>query len=217
MGWGSGASAASSWLVAPRSGAANRYSPAPLRGAGAPMPVARAGVFAAVGAALGATAHHLIADEPPHWQRVLVGAGVLFVLGLLGARRPRSLPVMTLACALAQGGLHQWLAASHHTGAHSHHAPEAHTSWTMTAAHALAALLVAALLQRADRVIWRLAQGIRNRTAALKALTGFTPASPNAQVFPPRIITLPRCAGGVTLAHVVVRRGPPAAKSAHPN
>ncbi|MDX2960192.1 hypothetical protein [Streptomyces acidiscabies] len=211
--WGCGASAASSWLLA--------QFPAPLKdGADAPVPVARAGVFATVGAALGATAHHLVAEEPPHWQRVLVGASVLFVLGLLGVRRPRSLPVVALACALAQGGLHQWLAAGHTGSAHVHHASEAtatHASWTMTAAHALAALLVAALLQRADQVFWRLAQGIRHRTAALRALTGFTPASPDAQVFPPHTITLPRCAGGVALAHVVVRRGPPAARSNHTN
>ncbi|WP_416967658.1 hypothetical protein [Streptomyces sp. 4F14] len=170
-----------------------------------------------VGAALGGTAHHLIAEEPPHWQRVLVGAAVLFVLGLLGVRRPRSLPVVALACALAQGGLHQWLAAGHHTSGHAHHAPEAHSSWTMTAGHALAALLVAALLQRADRVVWRLTRGIRHRTAALRALTRFTPTAPDAQVFPPLTNPLPHRAGGMTLAHVVVRRGPPAAKSAHAN
>ncbi|MFM9444688.1 hypothetical protein [Streptomyces acidiscabies] len=213
-GWGWGAGAASSWLAAPRN------SPAPLRyGADAPVPVARAGVFAAIGATLGSTAHHLVAEEPPHWQRVLAGAGVLFILGLIGARRPRSLPVVAVACALAQGGLHQWLAAGHKPVAHVHHASEGagHGSWGMTVAHGIAALLVALLLHRADRVFWRLARGLRDRTAVLRTWAGFTPASPGAHISSPRIVTLPRCAGGVVLAHVVVRRGPPADQLTHAN
>ncbi|MET8974951.1 hypothetical protein ABZX85_04970 [Streptomyces sp. NPDC004539] len=176
-------------------------------------------MFAAVGAALGAAAHHLVAAEPPHWQRVLVGALALFLLGLLGVRRPRSLPSVALACVLAQGSLHQWLSAGHGNG-HVHHASETmapHTSWPMTAAHALAALLVAALLQRADRVFWRLAQGVRDRTAALRAWTGFTPVSSDTRASAPRTAPLPHHTGALLLADVVVRRGPPADRSDHVN
>ncbi|MHC5903093.1 hypothetical protein ACVNF4_04145 [Streptomyces sp. S6] len=142
-------------------------------------------------------------------QRISTGAITLFLLGLLGVRRPRSLPVVAFTCVLAQSALHQWLSVGHMH--HTHHSP------TMLLAHALAALLVAVLLQRADSVFWRLAQELRERTSAVGALVGFTPNSPSTPTCSLRTTELPRRAGGVVLAHTLSRRGPPGNRSVYAN
>ncbi|HEY8979377.1 MAG TPA: hypothetical protein VIU15_07315 [Streptomyces sp.] len=116
---------------------------------------------------------------------------------------------------VAQSGLHQWLSAGHHT--HAHHTPQAHHSPGMLLTHALAALLVAVLLQRADSVFWWVARELRERTSSVGALVGFTPNSPFTPTVSPRPAELPRRAGGVVLAHALSRRGPPAERSVYAN
>ncbi|MFE9446210.1 hypothetical protein ACFYO2_46605 [Streptomyces sp. NPDC006602] len=206
----------------------------------APLPVLRAAVFAIVGTVLGVSAHHLVAEGPALWRQSALALLVLFGVGLVGTRRPRSLATVVVTCGAAQAGLHLWLMSAHVDGAtapmavscppgvgHLHHAADAHQAWherlhdslAMTAVHAVAAVLVAVLLHRADIVCWSLACGVttavdtaRARVATVRALLADRPArtEPGLSALalawlehPPPVETV--------LANVVVRRGPPQA------
>lgn len=200
----------------------------------APLPVLRAAVFAVVGTVLGVSAHHLVAGGPAPWRPGMAAAGVLFAVGLAGTRRPRSLAAVVVTCAAAQTGLHLWLSAAHsrHTAAmamptHAHPATTAHGVWqerlhdsgAMTVLHAVAAVLVAVLLHRADAACWSLARGlsgavdaVRTRLATVRALLDGRPApvTHRPRVRCPRWTQLPPLKGAL-LADAVVRRGPPPA------
>ncbi|MFI6008683.1 hypothetical protein ACIBAG_07605 [Streptomyces sp. NPDC051243] len=202
----------------------------------APLPVLRAAVFAVVGTVLGVSAHHLVAQGPAPWRQSALAALVLFGVGLVGTRRPRSLATVVVTCGAAQAGLHLWLMAEHADAVaapmampgHLHHAAGAHQAWherphdslAMTAVHAAAAVLVAVLLHRADTVCWSLARGLtttvdaaRARIATTRALLGDGPASAAEQGLPARaLIWLERPPPDeAVLAYTVVRRGPPQA------
>jgi hypothetical protein len=200
----------------------------------APLPVLRAAVFAVVGTVLGVSAHHLVAESSMPWRQSGVAAAVLFCVGLAGTRRPRSLADVVAASVAGQVGLHLWLAAGHaHDAAamtmpsHAHHVMDAHGAWherphnslAMTTVHAVAAVLVAVLLHRADAACWSLTRGltsavdaVRARIATAWALMSGLPAPTEAgrptlvlawtQRPPPK---------SAVLADVVVRRGPPQA------
>lgn len=189
-----------------------------------PLPALRAVLFAAVGTALGTSAHHLTSSTPLSAWRVALGAAALLTIGTLGVRRPRSLLAMAPTCAAAQAGLHLWLTTGQEHSAdlgtmpmaHAHEtAPQvAHGSWQMTAGHTLAALLVAVLLQRADAACWALARGftsgLRARTATVAALLSGRPAPNLPRVRAGSGYEAPLLhPGGTRLADVVVRRGPP--------
>ncbi len=208
----------------------------------APLPVFRAAVFAFVGTVLGVGAHQLAAEEPAPWRSSAAAALPLFAVGLVGTRRPRSLAAVVLTSAAAQTGLHLWLSAAHarHTAATttdmSSHAPHAmpphgvwparlHDSAAMTALHAVAAVLVAVLLHRADAACWSLTRGltgaveaVRTRIATVRALLAGRPAPTGrgSRVRRPRR-TEPPPLRGALLANVVVRRGPPQARLAPVN
>ncbi|MGP4011159.1 hypothetical protein [Streptomyces sp. 4N124] len=202
----------------------------------APLPVVRAAVFAGVGTVLGVSAHHLIAEEPAPWRPSALAALVLFGVGLVGTRRPRSLATVVVTCGAAQAGLHVWLMTTHVGGAsasmvmpgHMHHAADAHQAWhesmldslAMTAVHAAAAVLVAVLLHRADTVCWSLARGLttavdatRARIATIRALLGDRPALSADQGLPAHALAwLERPPpDDAALTDTVVRRGPPQA------
>ncbi|MEV6742324.1 hypothetical protein AB0N14_37745 [Streptomyces sp. NPDC051104] len=92
-------------------------------------------------------------------------------------------------------------------------------STAMTAVHAVAAVLVAVLLHRADTVCWSLAHGLttaidamRSGITAVRALLSEGPAPTGAGM--PMLVRAwlerPPLTGAV-LADVVVRRGPPQA------
>ncbi|MGY1495500.1 hypothetical protein ACW4TU_02445 [Streptomyces sp. QTS52] len=202
----------------------------------APLPVFRAAVFAVVGTVLGVSAHHLVAEGPAPWRSSVAAAVLLFAVGLVGTRRPRSLAAVVVTSAAAQTGLHLWLSAAHsrHPAmpatampAHAHHPMPAHGAWpeglhhsaAMTVLHAVAAVLVAVLLHRADAACWSLAHGltgaveaVRTRIATVRALLDGRPmpAERGARVRRPRR-TEPPPLRGALLADVVVRRGPPSA------
>ncbi len=201
----------------------------------APLPVFRAAVFAVVGTVLGVGAHHLVAGGPAPWRPGIAAAGLLFAVGLAGTRRPRSLAAVVVTCAAAQTGLHLWLSAAHSrpTAAlvmtmpeHAHPATTAHGVWqerlhdsgAMTVLHAVAAVLVAVLLHRADAACWSLARGltgavdaVRTRLATVRALLARpTPVTHRVRVRLPRWTRLPPLHGAL-LADAVVRRGPPPA------
>lgn len=98
-------------------------------------------------------------------------------------------------------------------------------SVAMAAAHALAAVLVAILLHRADAACWTLARGVaavldaaRAHVATARAL--FTRPRTVGRLWPP--VPVPAETGwsaatGPVLAYAVVRRGPPASGSADVN
>ena len=200
----------------------------------APLPVLRAAVFALVGTVLGVSAHHLVAEGPVPWRQSALAAAVLFAVGLVGTRRPRPLAAVVAVCGVAQAGLHLWLMAEHPDGAapmamsaHMHHGMDAHTAWhgqvhdslAMTAVHAVAAVLVAVLLHRADAVCWSLARGLTTAVEAARArvVTAWTllskrltPPEAGLRAFVPARLERPPL-NGALLADVVVRRGPPPA------
>lgn len=200
----------------------------------APLPVFRAAVFAVVGTVLGVSAHHLVAEGPAPWRSSVAAAALLFAVGLAGTRRPRSLVAVVVTSAAAQTGLHVWLSAAHsrHMAAmvmpgHAHHALPAHGAWpgrlhdsaAMTVLHAVAAVLVAVLLHRADAACWSLARGltgtveaVRARIATVRALLDGrpVPTGRGSRVRRPSR-TEPPPLRGALLANVVVRRGPPPA------
>jgi len=196
-----------------------------------PLPFVRAALFAVVGTVLGVSAHHLVAEGPVPWRQGGLAALVLFAVGLAGVRRPRSLGSVVAVCGAAQTGLHFWLMTEHAGSApmampgHVHQAAGAHEVWherlhgsvTMTALHAVAAVVVAVLLHRADAVCWRLArglsaavEGVRARVAVVRTLlSGRRPVVPvRPAVILVRLERPPP--EGAVLADVVVRRGPPA-------
>ncbi|MFD3617483.1 hypothetical protein ACFWWT_20025 [Streptomyces sp. NPDC058676] len=208
----------------------------------APLPVLRAAVFAVVGTLLGVSAHHLLAEGPVPWAQGGAAAAVLFGLGLLGTRRPRHLATVAACSVVAQSGLHVWLTLTAHAAPHRaaaatrHHGGQvhgAHSAWherlhdslAMTVAHALVAVLVAVLLHRADMACWTLAQGVtgaldavRARLAAARML--LTPPWAPGWINLPELVPAEddrRAATGPVLAHVVVRRGPPATTPAFVN
>ncbi|MFE5604911.1 hypothetical protein ACFQ8O_37705 [Streptomyces coelicoflavus] len=206
----------------------------------APLPVLRAAVFALVGTVLGVSAHHLVAEGPAPWRESGVAVGVLFALGLAGARRPRPLGAVVAVCGIAQGGLHLWLSSAHaQHGAgtspplspHLHHGVGSHAGWheqphdsvTMAALHAGVALLVGVLLHRADSACWDLARGLATAAGAVHAriatawalLIGrVAPAEPRPPA-PARVRPEQSPLRSVVLAHAVMRRGPPQAGPAH--
>lgn len=209
----------------------------------APFPALRAAVFAAVGTLLGVSAHHLVAAGPVPWRRSAAAAVVFFTVGFLGARRPRSVAAVIGTSAAAQAGLHLWLTAAHGHGTmpadapapvHAHPGADVHGIWherlhepvAMTAVHALVAVFVAVLLQRADAACWALARGVhtalaaaRERIAATRGLWGGRPSPTCSSVPQPRTPwwDLPPPTGTV-LTDVVTRRGlpPGRARSRHP-
>ncbi|MFI7017860.1 hypothetical protein [Streptomyces sp. NPDC050164] len=200
----------------------------------APLPVLRAAVFALVGTVLGASAHHLVAEGPAPWRQSTAAAAALFAVGLVGARRPRSLTAVVVACGAAQSALHVWLATAHPHPApaavmppHAHHPVDVHTSWherlpdspAMTAVHAASAMLVAVMLHQADTVCWSLAHGLTTAVDAVRArmatvwtlLSGHpAPAGHRLPTVVQAWLARPPLKGAV-LRNVVVRRGPPRA------
>ncbi|WP_239157580.1 hypothetical protein [Streptomyces sp. SID13726] len=199
----------------------------------APLPVPRAAVFAVVGTVLGVSAHHLLAEGPVPWRQGAAAAAVLFAVGLVGAQRPRSLAAVVACSVAGQSGLHLWLSLTAHTPALHRHGGQphgAHLAWherlhgslAMTAAHAVAATLVAVLLHRADAACWTVARGV---TAALDAVRARLAAArllfarPTAPARTASVTAVPvyderPLTARPLLAHAVVRRGPPAAGTA---
>ncbi|QPP07716.1 hypothetical protein G4Z16_16405 [Streptomyces bathyalis] len=165
---------------------------------GAPLAAARAGLFALISLALGVGAHHLLTGQPVSSARVGAAAGLLFVAGLFGARRRRSLGAVTLGCLAAQAGLHEVLGGLHVTHSavamsgqgHGHAAAStavpgggllaSHGAWhfrlqhslTMTVAHVLVALLIAVAMHRADAACWSLTTSGAGAVALLVAAIG---------------------------------------------
>ncbi|MEV6781976.1 DUF1775 domain-containing protein [Streptomyces sp. NPDC051098] len=205
-----------------RTRAARRIGQEPS--SGAPVCAVRAGVFAGIGTALAVTGHHLVSGHPVPWRAVLLAGGLLFVLALPLVRSARSLPTALLATAAAQAALHVWfLRIVGREPGHEAHATASHdgpgAAWqtahhdpSMTAAHVMAALLVAWCLHRADtasRLVGLLVEmlgGVVLRLVPAGILPVVSRAVPAARTRSP---SQPHTS--LVLAHAVVRRGPPTA------
>ena len=201
----------------------------------APLPVLRAAVFAVVGAVLGVSAHHLAAEGSVPWRQGSAVAAGLFVLGLVGVRRPRHVGTVVAASVVGQSGLHLWLTLgaharppAHHHGRHPHGSTptSSYDSLAMAAAHALAAVLVAVLLHRADTACWTLVRDLaatalataRAHVAAARRL--FTRPRTTLRLGATLLVPVEidcTTAIGPVLAHAVSRRGPPLSRPAHVN
>ncbi|MFE7979758.1 hypothetical protein [Streptomyces shenzhenensis] len=207
-----------------------------------PLPVLRAAMFAFVGTALGVSAHHLVAEGPMSWRRSVFAAAVLFGIGLLGTRRPRSLGGVMAVCGSVQAALHLWLMTGHTrqapvmstpmaVPAHTHHPVDTHAAWherlhaslMMTAVHAIAAAAVAVLLYRADTACWSLARGLTHALLATRPriATAWTLLTGRRAATKPGSLLLVRAwfdrspPAWAVLADVVVRRGPPQTGPTH--
>ncbi|MFF8442405.1 hypothetical protein ACF07U_16205 [Streptomyces californicus] len=193
-----------------------------LPAATAPLPVVRAAVFVLLQGTLGLAAHHLTGNPPAGAGHLAVVAAGLFALGLVGAGVRPSQPAALASGVLGQGLLHVVLrsgaghgasAAGHEPGSAAHDVWHARVaSWPGTSvAHVLAALIVAAVLCRADGALVRAAKLLGSVAERLRArLPGPCPALPTPQgpVTDPvlHLVRLPT--GGRVLRGTVVRRGP---------
>lgn len=188
----------------------------------------RAGVFTLLGSALAVIGHHLVSEEPVSGRRVAVGAAAVFATSWLAARLPRSWWQVVAATGIAQLLLHWALSAQipvRHGHAEAHDVtPDVgygahHSAWVMSAAHCLAACVMALLMYRADQVLSRLPETVGRwaQTAVTAAGAAFGVrwrpwARPRAGTAPPVPLNSLVLQPTVTamLCHAVVRRGPPA-------
>ncbi|MFF9010301.1 DUF1775 domain-containing protein [Streptomyces goshikiensis] len=183
-------------------------------------------MFTLISSTLAVVGHHLASEEPVSWRRAAAGAVVVLALSWCAARPCRPGWHVLGATALAQLLLHQALsvprsAGPQHAEAHggvlgigrtAHHG-----TWPMTAAHCVAACVMALLMHRADQALSRLPDTVGRwvQTAASAALTAFRvrcrpgarPAPRTAPVALDGVAVRP--AAATVLCHAVVRRGPP--------
>lgn len=196
---------------------ARRIGPEPISGVLASA--VRAGVFATVGTGLAVTGHHLASGQPVPWRAGLLVGGLLFVLALPLVRSARSLPMAFLATVAAQAALHLWfLRFAENEAVHAAHAMAAHDpphavhhEGSMTAAHMVAALMVAWCMHRADtasRFVGQLLVEVVGGIVVRLAPAGHVPAV-TAVPCPTRPRAHPRRRNSQELEHAVVRRGPP--------
>ncbi|MET9348414.1 DUF1775 domain-containing protein [Streptomyces termitum] len=186
---------------------------------------------------LAVTGHHLASGRPVPWGAALSGAAVLLLAALARPRGPVSLPGTAAATVAAQLLLHLWFGRSDDPSAPAGHAAPpppgglaAHGGdvlgragdhgAALSAAHGAAALLAAWLMQRADTAVRGAVTAAGRRFAdalghlLVRLLTpGHTPAPPPAaRRNRPGAERRPG-PRAVALAHVLVRRGPPAGRN----
>ncbi|GHB07595.1 DUF1775 domain-containing protein [Streptomyces termitum] len=206
----------------------------------APGRVVRAVLFSGVSTGLAVTGHHLASGRSVPWGAALPGAAVLLLAAPARPRGPVSLPGTAAATVAAQLLLHFWFGRADGPQAPAGHA--AHTALpppgalaahggdvlgragdhgvALSAAHGAAALLAAWLMQRADTAVRGAATAAGRRFAdalghlLVRLLTpGHTPAPPPAaRRNRPGAERRPG-PRAVALAHVLVRRGPPAGRN----
>ena len=200
----------------------------------------RAGVFAAVCVVLSQFGHDVMAARPaPLWAGWAALAGVGAV-GYCLADRRRPAWWILLAVQVAQVCLHVWFSCWTPAGSVSPSPPMemrgggmhaatyggsamahgAGMSLGMLAAHALAGCLAAAWLYAGERALWRalrvVAEFLADRTLRVLALLVRTcpPAEPRPVDTAHRHGEDELAPEAAVLRHVLVRRGPPRAKSA---
>ncbi len=185
----------------------------------------RGAAASAVAVVIAATSHTIGGGvAPAPWLVLAVALLAWPVAVLLVGRRPSLVRIGT-AVAAAQALLHVAFAAvgsadpraaapAAHGGHLSHGAGLMAGAWdvpavvhadpAMLAAHALAAVLTAALLARGEAVLRAVLRGIR------RLLDRRAPALPSPTRPPTRTVPMPRLAASVVLLSPLSRRGPPA-------
>ncbi|MFI5640814.1 DUF1775 domain-containing protein [Streptomyces goshikiensis] len=182
-------------------------------------------MFTLISSTLAVIGHHLASEEPVSWRRAGAGAVVVLVLSWCAARPCRPGWHVLGATGLAQLLLHQALSVSRSAGPQHAEAHAGvlgtgrtthHGTWPMTAAHCVAACVMALLMHRADQALSRLPRTVGRwvQTAVTATLTAFRlrcrpglrPAPRTAPAALDGVAVRPAAA---TLCHAVVRRGPP--------
>ncbi len=192
-----------------------------------PGRVVRAGLFSGVSTGLAVTGHHLASGHTASWTAGLLGGALLFLAALRLVGRPASPAATTAATAGAQALLHCWFGwvdgpAAHY--AHASHGSDAvwhagHHGMSMSVVHLVAALLVGWLMQCADAAVrgavaaavHRVADAVTELLVRLLSPTRFLRPPPAIRQVRPRSRSR-AYPSMVVLAHVVVRRGPPAGR-----
>lgn len=181
--------------------------------------VLRAGAASAVSTVVAATAHTLAGAGAPPWWLLLSIALLAWPAALCFVGRRLTITGTSAAVIVAQGLLHLAFAAvgtaaPRSAGAHAgHHAGQAslmvadvghlHLDTGMIIAHLLAAVLTVTVLTRGERVLRRIARGVRRLLSrAVVALT--VPAVPIMSVVRADIPSVR------PFLSVLSRRGPPA-------
>ncbi|MFF3322759.1 hypothetical protein [Streptomyces sp. NPDC002889] len=188
----------------------------------------RAGLFTVISSVLATVGHHLGSGDAVQWARLTAATAAVLLAVLPGAGRVRK-PAPALAATLAaQLVLHRALSlpVSSRAGepAHETHRatgaqyPSHHSASMMLVAHAVAAVTVAVLMQRADRRLSELPslidRLIGSATAALAAAAGRlslrSGGTAGGRGLPLPVVRDPSRVRR-QLVHVLVRRGPPSA------
>ncbi|GAA4488080.1 hypothetical protein GCM10023191_017000 [Actinoallomurus oryzae] len=177
---------------------------------------ARAVVFATVCVALAVTGHMVASHATVSPVAAVGGLAVMTVVGMALAGAERSLATIFGGLLGGQFVLHALFSAAEH-GQHLTHgdtmAPSS-AGWTMTFAHGVAAAVSAWWLHRGERAVWSLAR--RVAAALVRPARTLLSAAPPVRSAP-RLQAAPSPAAaprGALLRHVVIRRGPPAARTA---
>ncbi|MFJ3634437.1 hypothetical protein [Streptomyces sp. NPDC090112] len=203
--------------------AGTRSRPQPERPSGRWL---RAAVFVLLSSVLAAAGHPLASGDPVSWRRMAGGAVCVSALSWLVAARSRPWWQVAAATGAAQLVLHRALSAQQqvhhdHDGAHdavAHLVRTAHHgAWAMTAAHGVAAGVVALLLYRADRALGRLPETVgrwAQRAVAATAVAFGVLCRSRLRLSRrtrrlPRYVRTPRTLPSTMLQDTVVRRGPP--------
>jgi hypothetical protein len=168
---------------------------------GAPRAL-RGGLLATSAAALAIAAHGLAGGGWPDSGFTLLLTALLAAAGTALAGRRRGLPAVVGALSVSQLTLHLLL-----TDLVPHHAAHAAADWRgMTAAHAVAVLLTALLLTRAEAAVFAAAAALAALLPTRRPPGAVNTARPHRVLPAMRVDTELR----VLFRRVCTRRGPPA-------
>ncbi|MFJ8075789.1 hypothetical protein ACIQ7Q_18085 [Streptomyces sp. NPDC096176] len=181
-----------------------------------PLRALRAALFAAVAVVLAAMGHSSLSAYPLPPSVLLIALCVTWAGGWLAAGRRRGVRSIGAGLLAVQGALHLIFSGGQPSAAHHHGHQRVDVSTDlaadsgMLAVHLVAAVGCALWLAHGEAALFRLA-----RTAFAAAFTPLRPLLTAVRLpEPPESAPLPAARPsslhGVVLAHVVIRRGPPA-------
>lgn len=171
-------------------------------------PGARGWLLASCSAALAIAAHGTAGGELSDAALTVLLTAVLAWGGCALARRGG---LLTIVVALGATQLAQHLLLTEIAGSTHDHAPvlPAANGWLMVAAHALATLLTALLLLRADAALAAIGAAVGWLVGRLQTLRPAPPASARSHAARPNVPARPGELLEVLLRRVSPRRGPP--------
>lgn len=177
---------------------------------------ARAMVFATVCVGLAITGHTMASGATVPPAAALGGLGLTAVTGIVLAGTERSLATILGSLLAGQFVLHALFTAAQH-GQHLGHGADdvvpCAGGWTMTLAHALAAVVSAWWLHRGEHAVWNLARRVAAAvTRPVRALLSVPPSPATVRHVRTGPVSRSRPRPAL-LRHVVVRRGPPSPRA----